>query len=107
MAKNPPPILITDLGAPPVEPHYGFVPWERIVVAGAAPAASAPLVSCLFTGRAGWSVLGLVAAGCGLLTVTVTRGRRDTAPDVPVSAPGWAAEWSGFEGTVVPGERVR
>jgi hypothetical protein len=107
MTKQPPAIVITDLGAPPVEPHYGFRRGERAILALTVPSASAPLVSCLLTGRADWSVLGLVGAGCGLLTVTVTRSRRDAAPDVPVSAPGWSATWSDYSGTVVPGERVR
>jgi hypothetical protein len=107
MAKHdPPPILITDLGAPPAEPTGGFRLWERAVLGFAPLSAAAPLICCATFGRAGWSVLALVAAPVGLLSVAIVRGRRDSAPEVPVSAPGWSATWSDHVGTVVRGERA-
>jgi hypothetical protein len=104
---QPSPIVITELNAPPpAARRYGFRLWERAVLAVAPLSVPAPLACCVAFGRAGWSILGLAAAPAAAVFVTVARRHRDNAPEVPVSAPGWAASWSEYEGVVVQGERA-
>ncbi len=67
--------------------------------------ASAPVVASLTAGGAGWSALGLIAAPVAVVSVVAVRVRRESAPEMPESAPGWSATWSDYSGTVVRGER--
>jgi hypothetical protein len=99
-----PVVNITGLAAPSSVPRIGFRLWERAVLAVSPLMAATPLVSCLVNGRAGWFGLALPLA-VAPVAIVARCSRRESAPAVVVSVPGWHVAWSDREAVVITVER--